>query len=324
MTDTPPETGHWWKRHWVTVVIIATLIYLTVGIWQNGAYYADNRQQADSAADQYRAYAERTVLCDGIEAPAERYACLAEAVQAEQQRLYAAANLRTQQDLSRWSFATLWLSFGLLVVTGVGVTYVALTLDQTRHATKAAVKAAEAAENTVQETRRIGEAQVRAYLNLTRLSVVRANENEIHCKIRIQNSGNSPASFVSVFFEIKIGFMPEVMPGTPIDHPNISPLRVTIEDLGGGSVEKYTHAIQVPTYSGRSALSPFLIRITGYIDYNTVFENISDRHPFVYEGVMTDNTNEIMLTRAPKIVSEFFGSVMQDLKKAQEKTGHTS
>lgn len=196
MTDTPPETGHWWKRHWVTVVIIAVLIYLTAAIWGIGAYYADNRQQADSAADQYRAYAERTVSCDGIDALAERYACLAEVVQAEQQRLYAAANLRTQQDMSSWNFATVWISLGLLVVTGVGVTYVALTLDEAKAATRAAVKAAEAAENTVLETRRIGEAQVRAYASVY-AAEARWDARGFTIEFRVKNSGLSPTLHTS-------------------------------------------------------------------------------------------------------------------------------
>ncbi|WP_371394791.1 hypothetical protein AB6B38_05595 [Glycocaulis abyssi] len=197
--NVPASSGDWWKRPWVAVTVVSALICIAAVTSAITAYYAESRQQADRAADQYRAYAERVVACDGIESRAEHYACLVEAVQTEQQRLYAATNLRAQQDMSTWSFATLWISLGLLIVTGVGVTYVALTLDQTRRATKAAVKAAEAAENTVLETRRIGEAQVRAYITVRHTnSFSKIESNKKHVLVKeIINTGSTPAYNVS-------------------------------------------------------------------------------------------------------------------------------
>ncbi|MEW4458989.1 hypothetical protein AB1K42_12890 [Roseibium algicola] len=79
------------------------------------------------------------------------------------------------------------------ILTGVGTVLVFATLLLMIQANRAAVKAAEASEGAVAETRRIGEAQVRAYLGFEVAAGDVAANKRLSFTVKIINHGQSPA-----------------------------------------------------------------------------------------------------------------------------------
>jgi hypothetical protein len=106
----------------------------------------------------------------------------------EQQQ--ARDNLKTQQDIAYWARFMFGAALAETTVTFFGVILVGLTLIAAR-------RAATAAESAVSETRRIGEAQVRAYVNIptVRVQFLDWTPGEAIPSVEIvaSNSGQSPA-----------------------------------------------------------------------------------------------------------------------------------
>jgi hypothetical protein len=107
----------------------------------------------------------------------------------EQQQ--ARDNLKAEQDIARWAKIMLYIAGGEITATLIGVTLVGLTLVAAR-------RAATAAEQAVAETRRIGEAQVRAYVSVDEARInflTYFQDGEAHPLLEIvaKNAGQSPA-----------------------------------------------------------------------------------------------------------------------------------
>lgn len=87
-----------------------------------------------------------------------------------------------------------WLMVGL---TALATLLVWRTVIYTKGVLDEAKKATTAANRTVDETRRIGEAQVRAYLSITRAKCT-IGEGKIEIPFRIKNNGQSPAHQIKI------------------------------------------------------------------------------------------------------------------------------
>jgi hypothetical protein len=103
-----------------------------------------------------------------------------------------------------------WVTVGL---TGAGVVLLWLTLLATRGMLTEARRTTRAAEDTVTETRRIGEAQVRAYLTPKHVEVSLNNGCPM-LHYSIANSGNSPA------LEIQVGASARMTTTWQVDFAN--------------------------------------------------------------------------------------------------------
>ncbi|MEQ8265656.1 MAG: hypothetical protein RH982_00545 [Parvibaculum sp.] len=101
-------------------------------------------------------------------------------------------DLKAQRGMAQWAGWLLIISVISAGVTAAGVVYVALTLDTS----KAAVAAA---NRNTDEAKRIGEAQVRAYIHPNKIfAVLRPSYEDFsrvtpEFRVRFTNSGNSPA-----------------------------------------------------------------------------------------------------------------------------------
>lgn len=136
----------------------------------------------------------------------------------------AKRDLDAQEDMAGWAEAMFWASVVGLIVTGAGVLLVWRTLIATREAAHYAKIAAEAtgeavgeaksatraAEAAVVETRRIGEAQVRAYLHPSNIKLDwekgldGPNQSRMKAiSVLWENSGHSPARMVSVIVDVR-------------------------------------------------------------------------------------------------------------------------
>lgn len=91
---------------------------------------------------------------------------------------YAAADMRAQQLMARQTLVNSWISFFALLGLIATVVY--------------AARAARTAVIGVEETRSIGQAQVRAYLSFVD-GTFRINKNTLTLQPKLRNSGQSPA-----------------------------------------------------------------------------------------------------------------------------------
>lgn len=93
-------------------------------------------------------------------------------------------NLKAQQDMAKWALL-------MLVVTTIGVGYIALTLSATRETLLQAQLTTEAAKESVAETRRVGQAQVRSYLSCTG-GAFESDGSTLEIVLDFKNLGQSP------------------------------------------------------------------------------------------------------------------------------------
>lgn len=92
-----------------------------------------------------------------------------------------------------WAQGMFWVAFAETLITGAGLLVVALNLKEAR-------RSADASERSVKETRRIGGAQVRAYVNIIgchvyflRDGIRESDDRHPLVHVRIENTGQSPA-----------------------------------------------------------------------------------------------------------------------------------
>lgn len=145
------------------------------------------QQNRSDAAYRYQDSAKESAqrACVGTD-PGRVFECVVEKVETAQAASQSEQDLAAQQQ-SAWAgmFSSAW-SFGALVATALGLYWVKGTLDATR-------KGAEAAQGAVNETKRIGEAQVRCYLNLESCEIGFDQEGRSLTRITVKNYGQSPA-----------------------------------------------------------------------------------------------------------------------------------
>jgi hypothetical protein len=160
--------------------------------YSKGYQAADERHEAEYAArDASQQHYQECVAKSSVE---EALECYQRADTASRDEQRAEKDLNAQREMADWAegmlWATLFVGFLTISITGLGVYWVRETLVETR-------KAVKAADDAVSVTREIGEAQVRAYLSVTGGSFsVRLGSAHYH--IKIKNVGQSPARNVAV------------------------------------------------------------------------------------------------------------------------------
>ena len=164
------------KEHY-TVRVAAAVITACLGcllVWLSyGQIHNDERANA-SAQQEY----ESRIECISSGNIAAQIACLdkAEATSHEQSTEYY--DLKAQQEMSKWALL-------MLVVTSVGVVFVALTLREARDATNAA-------RSTIAVTRDASYHQLRPYVDLDEIEVVKDHIGW-HIQPIWKNFGQTPA-----------------------------------------------------------------------------------------------------------------------------------
>lgn len=130
-------------------------------------------------------------------------------------------DLEAQRDMSEWAFYMAIISGVGVIVTAIGVIYIALTLRATRDAVVSSNRAAEAAEDAVREAERTtniardtlfenrlgNELQLRAYLSLEP-GPVSYNNGTLTCRIIQTNKGQTPAKNVIFACEFAVLMYP--------------------------------------------------------------------------------------------------------------------
>jgi hypothetical protein len=127
-------------------------------------------------------------------------------------------DLAAQEDMAFWAKLMFWAASAETIVTGIGVWLVLRTLIHTRRAANYTKDAVDEAKNQTAETRRIGEAQVRAYVSWSGVRPgVSFNVEDAPVAIRltahIRNTGQSPSTLRALYVDcpvVAVGEMPTV------------------------------------------------------------------------------------------------------------------
>jgi len=159
--------------------------------WQISASYAERRV---NAADRARQYAETTDsrvrhACASAGSTAVLMECVTKEIGASREDQHAEHDLQAQQDSAEAAFWMMLIGAITLSATLAALWFLKGTLD--------------AAQATVHETRRIGEAQVRAYLAVSSLWIKRSGE-WLWFVPMFKNYGQSPARKLRVKYSLNV------------------------------------------------------------------------------------------------------------------------
>lgn len=176
----------------VTAYVIITAI-VCAAVFLYSIYRHENEHKKAAHVDAEQAIA----TCGGGIETVPDMPCVIEALKIQSEQQYAAADLKAQQEMATWAHL-------MFIVTGAGVIFIAQTLDATRAAVREAKDATKAAQDAVDVTREIGEAQVRAYLTVAH-AMIRFEDRTPRLFLTIRNAGQSPARNIRISIGIDYG-----------------------------------------------------------------------------------------------------------------------
>jgi len=251
----------------VTAFFVATVVVLTgLAIWDGAASYTQRRLEAEHYAAEYAAESqERIEQCVSLANSADIAECISQVVGATREHQRGERDLAAQRDMAKWAGWLLIASGAGVWITLAGVIYVALTLQ----ATRAAVAAA---NRTADEAKRIGEAQIRAYLSpsIEKFTLQGDGQNIFKFRMGLKNSGQSPALRVTHRTMCGIRETP-----LPQDHdfaqeiwPEENAFTLGVGDASRGDIHCISHEEFALVRSGKA-----FIYIAAIARYQDVFSN---------------------------------------------------
>jgi len=165
--------------------------------------------------------------------------------QAARERQNRKDEIDAQQATARWAGLAVALGLFQLALGAYGTFLIWGTLKATRDAVQEANEATEAARESVRETSRVGEAQVRAYLSVIRakysnntnvLSSIPDMLGDRHeLVLELNNSGSTPAVVATIFCQCDIMTENE---GRHFAVPVTVPYALSISNIPAGSTHK--------------------------------------------------------------------------------------
>lgn len=177
-------------RHGVTAGL-ALIIAFATGGYILGNQLGQEVGKKDAHTKKYERHAaneiERTCLRLDPAAEAE---CVVRVINSAHEHKRAESDLIAQRNMARWALLMLLATVAMAFITAAGVYYVWRTLKATQ------VMAG--------DTRRIGEAQVRAYVSISSFKVSLVIEDEMvrwSGVAKLSNAGQSPAILASIIVE---------------------------------------------------------------------------------------------------------------------------
>jgi hypothetical protein len=187
-----------------TILVAVIGIGLYWSIFYSAGYGSGyNERKANIESEHYASDAAEQIEreCSAVSGEAARK-CITKIVQAERESQRGESDLAAQWKAADWVMWAGILAGAQLIATIAGLYYIKRTLDATHDAVGEARLATQAAQKAVNETSRIGEAQVRCYLSGTEATVFFHKNGTVTAKCRIKNSGQSPAN--------RVRWMPEL------------------------------------------------------------------------------------------------------------------
>lgn len=232
------------KRKSLAYLPVGLLLFVaSYGAYQLGRSY----EAADFQAEQYaqreqRETAPRVIReCIGLE-PRPFAKCADEARDAAAERKREAQNLAAQQKVATGTGFVIALGIFELALTLWGILVLRDQLVANQRATEVMTEAnsvtEQAAEKTVAETRRLGEAQIRCYLTGTSAKFGFTNDGSAVVLCTLKNTGQTPARGVDCLAEISLSAGDDEM--ERFGDPDAEAERTTRVDIASGVEEEFT------------------------------------------------------------------------------------
>jgi hypothetical protein len=179
-------------------------------------------------------------------------------------------------DLWAQSLMALW-AFGQLILTGVGIWYIRKTLLETEAAVKLAGKGNDAAQAAVEVTREIGEAQVRCYVQITKVAMDYAGLEPV-IVFSLHNSGQSPAANVALAIRYVVkdgdGDVLAISPANELDVPTFG------IDIPSGQPDEIRVSPAPDLLAAAHRLGPSLFQFATVLTATDVFDKPAERLQF--------------------------------------------
>ena len=180
---------------YIAAIVLCCFI---VGVLAYGLGRENERREQAPASYAQAAKVDAQRACVGREASAT-FECIYEKVEAAQEQARGEQDLTAQQIAANSALMNAIVAFFTLIITGVGAWLIRETLIATQKGVAGAESAATAAHSAVRETTRIGEAQVRAYIQVASVTVS-ITRTLLSINVTFKNTGQSPASEVTARF----------------------------------------------------------------------------------------------------------------------------
>lgn len=117
----------------------------------------------------------------------------------------AEGDLKAQTEMADWARVMAYVTSASVIVSAFGVGLIILTLRQNRRSMRIGLAGVKRSGAAVRETKRIGEAQVRAYLSTDWIDIgIDATSHCVTVGASCSNSGNSPARNVELCIKISL------------------------------------------------------------------------------------------------------------------------
>jgi len=251
--------------------VIAVMTLLVASIFSSGTKYGEAiaYREAGTRHDSERAEYEIEERClSGL--VSSRAECVRNIIETTDEHYRAHQDLVAQTEMALWAFWMMIVSVGMALITLIGVYYVWMTLLAT--------------QGIAVDTRRIGEAQVRAYLSTKEVffeitSLLPAPVGEF--LVSISNSGQSPALNVTIKFklfsgsqviedsELRIGDLPAGETRTEPHVVGFAAEKVAFRQEGGSKEMRVTAIITITAKDvfGDSIGIGVDERFSGYLPY---------------------------------------------------------
>lgn len=226
------------------------------------------------AADQQGATVDLAPFFQGIESAIRDTIAVENNAERERQQQNEERDLYAQEEMAFWAKGMFWATVAAVILTLAALIAIIRTLHHTRRAADAAHEmageaklATAAARESVLETRRMGEAQVRAYMCPSQIYAVKAvGEDRDDLIVVWENMGATPATIIGYGEAQKV----IRVQSTPDFGGNSTGVRVHTIPKGG----IYRHAIKLPgeaRASGFNANERSLVWIASCIVYQDIF-----------------------------------------------------
>ena len=180
------------RRYWGAIAaLIGVTALLALGWW----LYERHEQRERSYQAAYQPYRDsKQIVPPGVLAEGERSI---PDPQSYREEWRSERNLEAQRDMAEWAFLMIVVSGLSVLVTGVGVVYVARTLEATRAAVKEAADGTAAAKAMVDLSRENATRELRAYLSVEPggINQLRGTTDAVG-HIIVRNVGKLPAQGV--------------------------------------------------------------------------------------------------------------------------------
>lgn len=181
-------------RNWIIALLgILGVALVMWAVYETGRHLGEVEAESSIHSSRYarQAAAEIERSCIG-EQNSDIGECAAEIISRSNEEQRAQDDLIAQTEMATWAFWMLIATVAMAVLTGIGVVFVWQTLEATR-------RMAADTNTMTEDTRKIGEAQTRAYLTVDSVKIVGIQPGKIpEIILVIKNTGNSPAMRVNI------------------------------------------------------------------------------------------------------------------------------